>query len=818
MEAEQKAEGALVRAAQSPAPSASGSLLDGVRKGQVSASGSVLDGASRSQWSMSGSVVDAVQRSRVPSASQVSISGSMRGEVRASPSPSMPGGARGDGRASPSPSMPGSVSGEGRASPSASMSGSVSGAAQRSASPTSVSGDDGKQSKEMTKEEEQKEKEEMNKFDQTLVRRSLMDAVCRGRKRLTKPVVNPVFRRTASPLALEVQSSPSSFAPCAPPLLEVATALYSSRFMLRYHGGRCQVQKAGMKPKDVYEAALVEAWRGGSECPYLLDNLWDLVHLVDYLVTRPDVNPAKIGITGTGLGGMHAWLASVLDVRIAAAAPTMGVSNHHWSLAHRSYRARVEMTPKVFTAAAGDMGRNVNVPIEPMVAEAVWNKLAPGGRGCLEQASAWTPPVLRCTAVTASYIASCLLPRVLEAFQAARSTYVAMEYHHLETKRQLDLVHEEFNAASEEADTALEDSQRAQAEVDVAQAAADAIQQRIEALQWEAFREKRIEALQWEAFREKVRQEVVPVYRQRLIQLLPRKGTTSCSISVSALEVDTAQAAVDAIQQRIEALQWEAFREKEIAGQLRAEIDQERAQEVMDAQKHADEQAAAALAAVEEMLAALGGEDGEAKPDGEARPDGEDGEAKPDGEGSRFTDPKPQGSEVQPDGEAKPEGSEVGTGGAAGEEADPEAEAQPLSPPKAPTREEQIANSELLAAGKEMAAATLMQELAELERVLGGKQTIAYGYARVANGKMEISTGMSKYLAGRKTVDAGKAIYAEGQGKLDNDRVQAGKATAKAGKSMIEHSEAFLINGGEKLNAGRQLISQGLAEVEAWSV
>ena len=61
------------------------------------------------------------------------------------------------------------------------------------------------------------------------------------------------------------------------------------------------------------------------ERPFLLDNVWDIVILLDYLETRPDVDSARIGITGVSLGGMHSWLAAALDERIAAAAPMIGV-------------------------------------------------------------------------------------------------------------------------------------------------------------------------------------------------------------------------------------------------------------------------------------------------------------------------------------------------------------------------------------------------------------------------------------------------------------------------------------------------------------
>lgn len=57
----------------------------------------------------------------------------------------------------------------------------------------------------------------------------------------------------------------------------------------------------------------------------MLDNVWDLVILLDYLATRPDVDASKIGMTGLSLGGMHSWLTAALDDRVAVAAPMIGV-------------------------------------------------------------------------------------------------------------------------------------------------------------------------------------------------------------------------------------------------------------------------------------------------------------------------------------------------------------------------------------------------------------------------------------------------------------------------------------------------------------
>jgi dienelactone hydrolase len=42
---------------------------------------------------------------------------------------------------------------------------------------------------------------------------------------------------------------------------------------------------------------------------------------------RPDVDAARIGMTGVSLGGMHTWLTAAVDERVAVAAPMIGVQH-----------------------------------------------------------------------------------------------------------------------------------------------------------------------------------------------------------------------------------------------------------------------------------------------------------------------------------------------------------------------------------------------------------------------------------------------------------------------------------------------------------
>ncbi len=47
--------------------------------------------------------------------------------------------------------------------------------------------------------------------------------------------------------------------------------------------------------------------------------VWDSMRAVDYLLTRPDVDPARIGITGNSGGGLNSLFTAAIDTRIRAA-------------------------------------------------------------------------------------------------------------------------------------------------------------------------------------------------------------------------------------------------------------------------------------------------------------------------------------------------------------------------------------------------------------------------------------------------------------------------------------------------------------------
>ena len=54
---------------------------------------------------------------------------------------------------------------------------------------------------------------------------------------------------------------------------------------------------------------------------------WNAVRGIDYLASRPDVDPARIGVTGRSGGGATSWWVGAIDDRVAAVAPVAGITD-----------------------------------------------------------------------------------------------------------------------------------------------------------------------------------------------------------------------------------------------------------------------------------------------------------------------------------------------------------------------------------------------------------------------------------------------------------------------------------------------------------
>ena len=145
----------------------------------------------------------------------------------------------------------------------------------------------------------------------------------------------------------------------------------------RYHGERAGTAADGMSS---YQAAILRAYRSGGEHPFLYDTVWDVIRLIDYLVTRADVDPAHIGVTGVSKGGMETYLAAAVDPRIAVAVPMIGVQSFRWALEHGAWDSRAWTLREALDAAAKDTRASVGASFMRMF----YDRVAPGVYGVFD--------------------------------------------------------------------------------------------------------------------------------------------------------------------------------------------------------------------------------------------------------------------------------------------------------------------------------------------------------------------------------------------------------------------------------------------------
>lgn len=143
----------------------------------------------------------------------------------------------------------------------------------------------------------------------------------------------------------------------------------------RYHGERSE----GAKGADAYVAAITRAWQTPKgkpqEHPFYFDTCWDLWRTLDYLETRDDVDPRRIGMIGFSMGGIQTWLAASVDERVKAAVPAIGVQSFRWSLDNGAWQGRARTIRAAHDAAAQHLGET---EVNARVCRELWNKVIPG--------------------------------------------------------------------------------------------------------------------------------------------------------------------------------------------------------------------------------------------------------------------------------------------------------------------------------------------------------------------------------------------------------------------------------------------------------
>jgi dienelactone hydrolase len=190
----------------------------------------------------------------------------------------------------------------------------------------------------------------------------------------------------------------------------------------RYHGERLT---DSLKAMNGYVGAITRAWQNKDtsqqEHPFYFDTVYDLWRLTDYLVTRPDVQADRIGMTGISMGGIETWMAASVDKRIKVAVPMFSVQSFQWSLNNDQWQGRAGTIRAAHIQAAKDLG---DTAINPKNIQQFWNKVTPGITGefdCPSMIRLFAPrPLL---ILNSEKDPNCPLAGATLAFNAATAAY-----------------------------------------------------------------------------------------------------------------------------------------------------------------------------------------------------------------------------------------------------------------------------------------------------------------------------------------------------------------------------------------------------------
>lgn len=192
----------------------------------------------------------------------------------------------------------------------------------------------------------------------------------------------------------------------------------------RYHGERVA---GGAHGGTEYTAAAYAAWKNTDPAkqtyPFLYDTSYDLWRLMDYLVTRPDVQANRIGMSGISMGGMQTWMAAAIDKRVKVVVLNIAAQSFKWSLDNDKWQGRTGTIKDAHLKAAHDLG---DTEINKQNVKVVWDKILPGITGEFD-----CPSMIRLLAPRPTLILSnekdenCPLPGALIAFDSAKAAYAS---------------------------------------------------------------------------------------------------------------------------------------------------------------------------------------------------------------------------------------------------------------------------------------------------------------------------------------------------------------------------------------------------------
>lgn len=188
----------------------------------------------------------------------------------------------------------------------------------------------------------------------------------------------------------------------------------------RFHGERDDAKPG----TTAYNEAIYKAFHARPEAqthPFYYDTCFDLMRTIDYLSTREDVDPERVGMIGTSKGGIETYLTAAADQRVKVVIPAIAMQSFRWGLDHDRWQARANTAKLAHEMVAADLHQPT---ITSETCRILWAKIIPGIRDDYDG-----PSMVRLLAGRPTLILNgeldpnCPIRGAEQAFEAARAAF-----------------------------------------------------------------------------------------------------------------------------------------------------------------------------------------------------------------------------------------------------------------------------------------------------------------------------------------------------------------------------------------------------------
>ena len=181
-----------------------------------------------------------------------------------------------------------------------------------------------------------------------------------AKQKVTAILVKPLTMTGKRPIVIQLHGTGGNKEQLLPRLIALANrGIIGTAIDGRYHGERAGHDSGLANP---YGNAIFKAFQTGEEHPFFYDTVWDVMRLIDYLETRPEVDATRIGLGGFSKGGIETYLTAAVEPRIAVAVAGHGVQSFKWGLDHGGWDSRAWTVRDAIEAASKETNAAVNAP------------------------------------------------------------------------------------------------------------------------------------------------------------------------------------------------------------------------------------------------------------------------------------------------------------------------------------------------------------------------------------------------------------------------------------------------------------------------